>query len=602
MKNKLNIVIFFMLLTLTKAQNNANFSDGIIFQPEPKEIMHLGKQKKLDSTRSLLVFTNNNEEVKAANYLKYRLSKKFDDEINIKINGHDTTSLKIIFNQIIPSPKLPNNQYYEIEPNPTKNEVSINYISQVSILNAVATLAEFFNETEDGLFIHFYKVKDYPDYARRIISANPKPEEVFELLDFALQNKIETIAIASRQYPWFYKNEGYKELFREIKKWKDKFGGPNIMQMHNIYEEKEIEISKVKDIADLKEVIKFGIKNGAEKLMILADDTPPFQFGEGYILTTESDKKKFKHMADAHCFLMNELNSWLETEPLDSELYYVPPFYTYEDMHYGDMELYKNTPWDEDAYEPFYRFLNYTGLNMPTDVFIIWCGPYVRSRTITRNDINDWTYNLKGKIPFLWDNTIYSHNPYISTPLFSAWENDFPTNFHKITAGNGIFINGDVNLEDSKAPAITVNDYMWNSVVYSPQISISKAMNRLYGNENTELINELRKTELELRKIIGERELWFESDSLWKIIREIRYIHSKNPFYYHFNYTRMKALRLQLKNSVPNPVDKNIFIENCLLVDKKRKTVLDKLRKRNPLVTKRLEKLLIELPNLNSIQ
>ena len=279
-----------------------------------------------------------------------------------------------------------------------------------------------------------------------------------------------------------------------------------------------------------------------------------------------------------------------------------PLFYTYEDMHYGDMELYKNTPWEDDAYKPLCRDLNYIGLNMPDDVFVIWTGPVVRSRTISENDINDWTYNLKGITPFLWDNTIYSHNPFISTPLFSAWDNDLPADFSVRTAGNGMFINGDANSEDSKATVITTNDYMWNSRKYSPEKSLNKAMMRLYGEENSELILKLREVELSLRKTKGERELWFESDTLWTIIRKIRFIHTKNPFYYHYNYTRMKALRLQLKGSVPEPIDKKDFINKCITIDKDRKEILDKLQNNLPEVTFELKKLLLELPDFNEIQ
>lgn len=74
-------------------------------------------------------------------------------------------------------------------------------------------------------------------------------------------------------------------------------------------------------------------------------------------------------MADAHCFLMNDLKVWLQQNSYNSELYYVPPFYTYEDMHYGDIELFKNTQWETDAYPPLYSDLNYIGTNMPEEVF-----------------------------------------------------------------------------------------------------------------------------------------------------------------------------------------------------------------------------------------
>ena len=210
--------------------------------------------------------------------------------------------------------------------------------------------------------------------------------------------------------------------------------------------------------------------------------------------------------------------------------------------------------------------------------------------------------NLNGRIPFLWDNTIYSHNAFISTPMFSAWKNDFTSDFNTATAGNGIFVNGDANSEDSKASTVTVNDYMWNSKNYSPKNSINNAMNRIYGKENAALLLDFKDAELSLRKTIGERKLWFESDTLWSVIRKIRFTTEKNPFDYHLNYTRLKALRLQLKNSVPEPVEKNLFIENCKSIYNRRNEILNEIKTKLPVVADRLEKNIMELPDFEKIQ
>lgn len=573
----------------------------ILIQPQPKEINFLNKAYRVNSQKEISISANIIEEKKAANYFVHLFEGKFGKEIKINFESPNENQIKILFD-LCEIKNVDNTQFYEISINEEQNSINIKSPSQLGLLFGAVTLSEFFEKSNEKILINLFEIKDYPDFSRRIISANPKPEDIFVLMDFALKNKIETIAIASRQYSWFQVDNDYLLLFKKIKEWKDKFGGPNIMQMHNIYEEKQIEISSEKDLNGLKEVIKTGIENGADKLMILADDTPPFKYGEGYVLTSENDKQKFKHMADAHCYLMDEIKNWMLENSLYSELYYVPPFYTYEDMHYGDMELFKDTHWEDDAFKPLYRDLNYIGANMPEDVFIIWTGPYVRSRKISTDDIKDWTKNLKGTIPFLWDNTIYSHNHFISSPMFTAWENDFPSDFNTVTAGNGIFVNGDANSEDSKASVVTVNDYMWNSKNYSPEKSISFAMNRIYGKENTKLLLEFKEAELSLRKTIGERKLWFESDTLWSVIRKIRFTTGKNPFDYHLNYTRLKALRLQLKNSVPDPVNKNLFIEKCKSIYKTRNELLESLKTKLPVTAERLKKSVIELPDFNKIQ
>lgn len=576
-----------------------NFSN-ILFQPEPKEIIYLNKAFQISSFDETVIIVESVDERKAAEYFKHLLKEKFGVVIPIdsKLSG-DKVKIVLKREEI---KNAVNDQHYEIGYDEKENSIIAKSGSQIGLLFASVTLSELFEKINEQFFINLASVNDYPDFSIRIISANPNTENVFALLDYALKNKIETISVASRQYPWYEVSENYKNLFEKIKEWKDKYGGPSIMQMHNIYEEKDIEISNEADLKNLKEVIKTGIKNGADKLMILADDTPPFKFGEGYILTSENDKQKFKHMAEAHSFLMSDLKRWISENSFESELYYVPPFYTYEDMHYGDMELFKNTQWEKAAYEPLLRDLNYIGSNMPDDVFIIWTGPFVRSRKISEDDLNDWTKNLNGRIPFLWDNTIYSRNSFISSPMFSAWDNDFPNNFYSWTAGNGMFINGDACGEDSKASAVTVNDYMWNSKNYSPQNSLTAAMQRIYGEENVPLLYEFKDIELNLRKTIGERKLWFESDTLWSVIREIRFITEKNPFDYHLNYTRLKALRLQLKNSVSEPVDKKLFINKCEMLFSKRNEVIDKLKMKIPEVADALRKISSELPDFEKIQ
>ena len=138
--------------------------------------------------------------------------------------------------------------------------------------------------------------------------------------------------------------------------------------------------------------------------------------------------------------------------------------------------------------------------------------------------------------------------------MFTAYENDFPKDFHIKTAGNGMFVNGDVCLEVNRSSMMTVNDFLWNSSSYDPEASLHKSIELLYGNDNVNEILDYKSIELEIRKKIGERELWFQSDSLWKWIRKTRHTTEKNPFYYHLNYSRLKTLRLQLKSSVPEPL------------------------------------------------
>lgn len=604
MKNKILILLLFMAVNLFSQELIDTGENPPEIQPAPVFIKPLGKSVLFpQGINNIKIIAKNDPEIKSARYLNYLLKNNYGIEFGIyslndlkSFNGWTLIISESSDNSFI------NNQHYRIQPDISNKEIKITAPGQLGLLFGVVTFFDFVKRENNSLIINLSEVDDRPQYRRRIFSTVLKPGRVEEMMNYALMNKMETIAIASRVYSWFRIDDEYQKVLDEIKDWRDRFGGPEIMQSHNIYEKKQIEISNPDDINLLKAVIEAGLKIGIEKIMILADDTPPFKYHEGYILTSENDKKRFRHMADAHCYLINNLKQWIESNSYKSEIYYVPAFYTYEDMNYGDMELYKNTPWEKEPFGFLKQDLNFIGSNMNEDVYIIWCGVNVRSRRITVDQINDWSLNLNGRVPFLWDNTIYSHHPFTSAPLFSAYSNELPDDFSIRTAGNGMFVNGNADSEDSKASMITVNDFLWNSSMYDSLRSIQKAMERLYGEISASILFEFKEAELQFRKKTGERNLWFEADTLWSIIRKIRYIHDKNPFHYHLNYTRMKALRLQLKNSVPEPLPKEKFIDEILILDNKRNVILKKLKLADKKVYDKIIPVMSPVPDFGRVQ
>lgn len=588
---QITFLILFLIVSWASAQT---------LQPHPKEIINLSQSIFLDTELSVHVEFKNEIEQKAANYLERLIGQKFNNRFSVA-ESESKSNWEIVFNLIPYSDKHINDQYYELNPSVDKKIIEISSPSQLGLLYGAVTFIDLLINKDDRLNFDMVEIKDYPDFSRRLLVANPSPNEVSALFDLALQNKFETVVIASRQHPWYKLSDEYLSILKEIKIWKDKYGGPKVMQSHNVYEEKKIIISNDSHINALKEVIETSYLHGIEKLMILSDDTPPYKFGEGYILVNENDKKTFPHFEAANTYLMNELENWFNEKNYNIESYYVPAYYTYEDMHQGDIELFIGTQWESGALEPLYRDLEYIGTNMNESIFLIWCGPYVRSRIITKEHIDDWTKNLSGRVPFLWDNTIYSHHPFTSTPLFTAYENEFPNEFYLLTGGNGIFINGDFNLEDHKVAAITANDYMWNPNDYNPELSLKQAIVRMYGSQLYNPLLEFKEKELEMRKVIGQRKLWFETEKLWQQIRNVRFVTDKNPFDYHLNYTRLKGLRLQLKSSVPEPKSKEDFISECKVLEMQREQVLNKIKSLDESVFMRIKKLAIELPDFETI-
>jgi hypothetical protein len=456
-------------------------------------------------------------------------------------------------------------------------EVEVNGSDLKGLIYGVTSLAQLVIRRNNKVVIREAELTDYPKFSRRMFNSKPFPKQISNDLDWMVRYKIGTISFHNKDYSWDNIDDELSENIIEYSKWSKEFGGVEGLLLLNLYKGKPIEISNKGDINKIKEVISRAYNNRITRIMILADDTPPFKFGEGYILPSENDRKKFSTMAEAHSYLMNELVRWSKSTKHKIEFYYCPPFYTYEEMYYGDMKLYLDTPWEDHAFGPLKRDLKIIGEKMSKDVFIMWTGPYVCTRTLTENDLFDWTNNLQGRTPFLFDNSIFSQLEYTARTMFTPYQNDFPENFELKTGGNGIFINGDGVGETSRAATMTANAYMWEGDNYQPDVSLMEAMRKLYGENAISALLKYKETELELNKKIKEREIWSAADELWKSIRDTRFITEKNPFDYHLNYGRFKALRMQLKYSVPEPEPFELFVKKCIDLDKQRRDLLKEI-------------------------
>ena len=210
--------------------------------------------------------------------------------------------------------------------------------------------------------------------------------------------------------------------------------------------------------------------------------------------------------------------------------------------------------------------------------------------------------NLSGRAPFLWDNTLYSHYPFTSTSMLTGWQNELPENFVNITAGKGMFINSDPQSEAGITGSITANDYLWNPDNYEPKRSLNLAIQRIYGKDLVSAVLKFRDYELKFRRLIGERKLWFQADTLWRQSRKVRYIPQKHPFYYHLNYSRLKALYMQLKASVEKPEDKKEFYRKIKEAYAHQNSVLEEIKAISRNTFERLRELSSPLPEYSSIK
>ena len=490
----------------------------------------------------------------------------------------------IKFNTNVESIRNKGEQAYQIHFNDNEIvEIILSGNSEQGLIYAAVSLAQLITNQNGEVKIRKAEVLDYPKFSKRIFNSNPMTYHLMEDLDWMLRYKIEGLTFHNSDFSWNEADEILKSNLNTYKNWKEKYGGVSALIIMNLYQgDYDIEISNKKHRDKLKNFIKSSYLKGVTRFMINADDSPPFKYGEGYILDSDNDKNKFTSLADAHCWLMNHIYNWAQENEYDIELIYCPSFYTYEEMHYGDMELFKNTPWEKDAYDPLRRDLQIFGEKMNKNIEIGWTGPYVCTRKLTDSDIEDWTKNLvNSRKPFYFDNSIFSHLEYTASTMFTAYQNDFPINFSEKAGGNAIYINGDATGETSRAASMTANAYMWEEERYKSKESIIAAMTKLYGSSNINLLFSYKDVELELCKTIRQRELWFAADELWKSIRRTRFITEKNPFYYHQNYSRLKALRMQIKNSVPEPEDYNVYKEKIQKLEQQRKSLLQNIENRS---------------------
>ncbi len=493
------------------------FSDSLFCFEKPTEKSGLDIFAPAQLQSSLKFVVNESSQGNTDLVFRYHLLS----DSTVKIN-----SPKVLFKV---TNKPSDEQSYQISVKITENTVLIDISGdETGCIYGAITLVRLIKKINGNWYLPIVRIQDSPTFKQRIFCGSPNSENVEQMLSWMLFQKMDCLALASRNMTnWWEADSNFTELLDRIHHWKTNIPAFHIMTMHNIYEGKKIEISNPSHRLLLKKKLEHELIHGIDRIMICADDLAPFDVTKGYFLESENDQKMFSSMAEAHCFLMKDIADWLVASGYNCELYFCPAFYTFEDMHYGLLSLYKNTPWGEEIFRILEQHLGYIGQNMPENVKIIWTGPNVRSRKISQTDIDEWKSLLNGRLPFLWDNTLYSHHPFTATPLFTAYSNDFPDEFNYQTDSKGMYLNGDITNELYKIPCMTANDYLWNPADFSPKKSLEKALSLTYGDKAVEPILNFKKAELSLRRLNGEKSLKPAIDSLWARIVDVKKITQK---------------------------------------------------------------------------
>jgi len=203
----------------------------------------------------------------------------------------------------------------------------------------------------------------------------------------------------------------------------------------------------------LATVQALGITNFA----LFLDDVPQH-------LVHPEDQARFHTLAEAHSQLINRLYAYLKDISPDNNLTVCPTTYTNE--------------WGSRDY------IRELGAEVRSDIPIDWTGTEVMPRTITAGQAEQWGTNLRRK-PLVWDN-------YPSDDGNNALLNLGPLLDREpmlFTAVSGLFSNPMNQAHASFIPLQTQADYLWNPIVYNPQISEQHAITSQYGSDAPALLD-----------------------------------------------------------------------------------------------------------------
>jgi len=320
----------------------------------------------------------------------------------------------------------------------------------------------------------------------------------FELIDyyaFFKLNKVYT-NYGSLSKKWWAPGEAFNKLYKGAGKICDEIGTINTAIMinpyfHFEYEQEEGLIedslrnlfshSNPDDIKKITDLIDMVVKNGAETVMIAADDFMPHaETTRGqYALFTDKDKSTYANIAAAQSAMMNTIS---KKYGKDIRLEFCPAPYLNEFVDYG-----------MGSAEAFFRDFTATA---PKDMAIVWTGNTVRSLSYDMADIKRYA-DLIGRKPMLWDNTPYaresasSYGGYpalypgktVMCSLFEPYDVIVPKDFYKYM-DKDIYSNGGGFSERYMIKYPTFSDFAWNNNAYDPDLSLYKVLLWLYGKDN----------------------------------------------------------------------------------------------------------------------
>jgi hypothetical protein len=374
--------------------------------------------------------------------------------------------------------------------------------SPVGVYYAATTAAQLV-EGEAGVY-HSARVVDYPDFLVRSYrlagwSGLADLDRDLQGLDAMSRHKLNLVYAAHDGPNWYRPDRLYRVGVAEVGAWCRKTGVMALGAMVNPYshlgfmpseagltEAERSTWTHAEDVSwkKLQSAFRVALAAGAGTLMLLADDHVPHAGSNryAYSLYTPGDRRRFLNLQNAQAAVINRLKAWVDRDFPGTRIEFCPPWYANEfiDRSEGGAEIY-------------FREL---AAQIPGEVAIVWTGPTVRSLALDAADLRRYR-GLGGRPPLFWDNTLYARN--IETrayggyaahypgkvrmcSLFEPLDVERPPDFHALTYGRRLYVNGTAVPELYRIQYATVADWAWNAGAYVPERSLWKALVRAYGS------------------------------------------------------------------------------------------------------------------------
>jgi hypothetical protein len=390
---------------------------------------------------------------------------------------------------------------------------------------AMQTLSQLLNRREGKVVLRGATISDWPAFEIRDLAAWARkgwdkgvscadPEEVaasIDVMDFMARYKLNVYGTGYgvRWDVWpdrpgaLALRQGTARIANHARD----TGIVDYMQYAHLANVSKMDVTVEKTARALIDYLLFSLREGAGHVAVLTDDFVSLSKAEREKFgTTDLASNLVKQVQDtapqkeqarlrdavvlalAHADWIGRLQAEIRKEFSQATILYCPG---YPHNYFGKV--------DDWRMKPTHIF----AAHAPKDVGIIWTGLATWSMKIPREALTDWPKAMKGRRPFLWDNTIYSHwrgDGLGGVHLFSPYKVDFPADMPDLLY-KGIHLNGGSGTGVSKIPklmAITFACYTWNPSAYDPDASMDCGLRREVGHELAKLLIEFREARVDL--------------------------------------------------------------------------------------------------------